>query len=165
VRFPGGRWSGNYEAPVSLVDLVPTLLDELGVELPDGVQGRSLMPLLRGEPGAPESFRDRLRVVSFADEETARYGQRWKFGFESFGDETRNELLFDLESDPGETHNLAQSAEEAGRLAELMSRYREWRSATATEDAAHYIALGEATLDEEEAAELGGLGYGGSTDD
>lgn len=35
---------------VSLVDILPTICDLLGTEIPFGCQGRSLLPLLRGEP-------------------------------------------------------------------------------------------------------------------
>lgn len=42
------------DAPVSLVDVFPTLCELVGAQIPDGVQGRSLAPLLRGEP-APEA--------------------------------------------------------------------------------------------------------------
>jgi N-sulfoglucosamine sulfohydrolase len=34
---------------VSLIDLMPTVLDHLGVDIPGNVQGKSLMPILRGE--------------------------------------------------------------------------------------------------------------------
>jgi arylsulfatase A-like enzyme len=37
--------------PVSLIDLLPTVLDLAGLPVPPGLQGRSLAPLLRGEEG------------------------------------------------------------------------------------------------------------------
>lgn len=37
--------------PVQSLDLYPTLLELLGVEAPEGLQGASFAPLLRGEPG------------------------------------------------------------------------------------------------------------------
>ena len=48
------RWPGKYKAGlrsdalVEMVDLAPTLLDAAGIPVPDGMQGRSLMPLLTG---------------------------------------------------------------------------------------------------------------------
>jgi arylsulfatase A-like enzyme len=44
-RIPGGR---RYEQPVSMVDVLPTLLDLLGLPRPEVVQGQSLATLLRG---------------------------------------------------------------------------------------------------------------------
>ena len=48
--------NGQREAHVSIVDIFPTLCDMLGVSLPDGVQGRSLWPMLTGTPYPEEEF-------------------------------------------------------------------------------------------------------------
>jgi len=40
---------------VSNVDVLPTLLDAAGASAPRGIQGRSLLPLLRGEPYTPRT--------------------------------------------------------------------------------------------------------------
>jgi len=45
-----------HDAFVSIVDLMPTLCDALNVPLPKGVQGRSLWPLLSGDPYPIEEF-------------------------------------------------------------------------------------------------------------
>ncbi len=50
VRFPSSRYGGKRIAnTVETVDIVPTLLEALHVPLPGGVQGRSLLPLIKGE--------------------------------------------------------------------------------------------------------------------
>lgn len=41
----------------SMADLMPTFCEAMGAEIPRGVQGRSLLPLLRGEPFPAEEFR------------------------------------------------------------------------------------------------------------
>ena len=41
----------------SMADLMPTLCEVMGAEIPHGVQGRSLWPLLRGEAFPAEEFR------------------------------------------------------------------------------------------------------------
>jgi N-sulfoglucosamine sulfohydrolase len=57
------RWPGNIkpnsvdrEHLVSAVDIMPTLLDAIGVKGPDDVDGRSFLPLLRGAPQADRNF-------------------------------------------------------------------------------------------------------------
>lgn len=44
------------EAHVSNIDIMPTICDMLGVPLPNGVQGRSLWPILSGRPYPKEEF-------------------------------------------------------------------------------------------------------------
>jgi arylsulfatase A-like enzyme len=41
----------------SMADLMPTMCEAMGAELPHGVQGRSLWPLLQGQPFPAEEFR------------------------------------------------------------------------------------------------------------
>jgi arylsulfatase A-like enzyme len=47
-RITGGQ---RFEAPVSMIDLLPTVLDLTRLPMPDVMQGQSLGPLLRGQPG------------------------------------------------------------------------------------------------------------------
>jgi len=46
-----------HPAHVSIVDVMPTLCDAIGADLPDGVQGRSLWPMLTGQPYPADEFR------------------------------------------------------------------------------------------------------------
>jgi arylsulfatase A-like enzyme len=50
-------------AHVSMVDFMPTLCEALGTEIPHGVQGRSLWPLLRGVDYPREEFRSAYCTV------------------------------------------------------------------------------------------------------
>jgi arylsulfatase A-like enzyme len=52
VRGPGLA-PRRIPEPVALLDLAPTLLDWLGLEVPDDMEGESLLPRLRGEPREP----------------------------------------------------------------------------------------------------------------
>jgi choline-sulfatase len=99
------------EALVELVDLVPTVLDLCGIDIPANVQGRSLVPLLAGETG-----RHREHVIAeYADnaEAMVRTG-RWKLIY-SAGNRWRRDgydldcappgrstRLYDLADDPHE---------------------------------------------------------------
>lgn len=49
--------SAALEAFTSMADLMPTLCEAMGAEIPHGVQGRSVWPLLRGEAFPREEFR------------------------------------------------------------------------------------------------------------
>jgi len=50
VFLPGGRYGGSVvHDQVGSVDIFPTILEVLGIEVPAEVDGRSLLPLIRGE--------------------------------------------------------------------------------------------------------------------
>jgi len=52
--FPGILPAGRIiDDPVQCIDLMPTVLELAGIEVPQQVQGRSLLPLIAGEPGWP----------------------------------------------------------------------------------------------------------------
>lgn len=90
---------------VRIVDVMPTVLGLLGAEPPPDVQGVSLMPLGRGEE---------LGLVGFSETWYPRYHYGWsdlaavRDGRFKFIAAPRREL-YDLQTDPGETTNLAAS--------------------------------------------------------
>ncbi len=49
VSLPGRLKPSRVEEPVSLIDIFPTIMEEIGVASGFQAEGRSLMPLLRGE--------------------------------------------------------------------------------------------------------------------
>lgn len=51
VRWPGKVKAGSVDAAhmVSAVDILPTLLASVGAAMPEGIEGRSFLPLLRGQ--------------------------------------------------------------------------------------------------------------------
>lgn len=56
IKLPGQRGQRRFDAPVSLADIVPTVLDLAGASS-EGLHGRSLLPACEGRPLAP---RDQL---------------------------------------------------------------------------------------------------------
>jgi len=48
ARIPGGQ---RFDEPVSMLDILPTVLDLAGLPMPDVMQGQSLVPLLLGQEG------------------------------------------------------------------------------------------------------------------
>jgi arylsulfatase A-like enzyme len=102
------------------LDLLPTLCDAAGIQAPDGLHGRSVLPLARGE--ACEAWRDYV-VVESLHGRSLRTG-RFKYSVYASGE--NREQLVDLESDPGETGNLAGDAAFAETLAKHRRLLREW---------------------------------------
>lgn len=103
VRLPGAKAGEGAvsAADVGLVDVLPTICAVLGVECPDGTEGRSLVPLLKGEEldGWP-----RVAFSDFLDgQRVARMG-RYKLIYRGL-----STTLFDLEGDPAETTDLSDS--------------------------------------------------------
>lgn len=102
---------------VELRDVMPTLLDAAGLPIPDSVDGRSLMPFLRGD--RPAEWRETLHGEHVLLGQSlqwitdGRYKYLWMSG-------EGHEQLFDLADDPQETVNLA-------RRPEAQSLLREWR--------------------------------------
>lgn len=103
---------------VSLVDLMPTILDLLRIPPPQHVSGRSLAAALKGQPIEPRECYAEAEspfvLNRWAPLRTVISG-RWKYIH------TTKPELFDLEQDPGELTNLVQSsAAEQQRLQELL---------------------------------------------
>ena len=151
------------EATVETVDLLPTLLELLGVDLPPEVslQGRSLVPLLEGRGVEPREFSftgarpvdrryaDRAYQLDRSGRIESVRGGRWKL-VELPGLRSPYLELYDLESDPGETTNVAERHPAVrDALLEILS---DWRAAGRTGERPR-------ELDPESAAQLRALGY------
>lgn len=133
VRWPGVVRPGSENRElVQNLDLAPTFLEAAGVEVPSGMQGRSLVPLLRGEE--PEDWRDAIYYHYYehgAHGVPRHYGigtERYKLIHYPESDEWE---LFDLAEDPDELRSVyanpryADVVEELeAELGRLRQRYR-----------------------------------------
>jgi arylsulfatase A-like enzyme len=168
VRVPLILWGPDVPrgvrvpTPVSLVDVVPTVLDLLGLPAPAGLDGHSLRELWEApererppralfieadmDPPGPTS-----RVMIPGDDLAVRKG-RWKLVLDPASGATR---LFDLESDPGETRDVA--AEHAEIASELRAEIERFRERRADQEAAP-------ALTGDDLEKLRGLGYAGDDD-
>ena len=101
---------------VELRDILPTCCDLAGIPAPPDLDGRSVVPLLRGHT---DGWRDALQGEHFL----AGDSNFWLTdGHEKYiwFSQTGRELLFDLETDPNECHDL--SATQPARLAAWRQR-------------------------------------------
>ncbi|PWH07478.1 arylsulfatase [Brachybacterium endophyticum] len=100
---------------VELRDLMPTLLDLVGIPVPEGVDGASLLPAMRGE----QQVRDHLHgehVISALGRHSMQWIRTERHKYLWFSGDG-HEQLFDLEDDPHELADLAQDPAHAEQLA------------------------------------------------
>jgi len=109
VELPQSR----SDALVGWEDIMPTILDLADVPIPDDVDGRSLVPVMRGEqPGV----RDAIFGICAGDH-YAVCGD-WKYiRFDATGEEQ----LFNLKDDPDECHDLSGESDELGAMREALN--------------------------------------------
>jgi arylsulfatase A-like enzyme len=139
VRAPGWGGSAAVTAFTEQVDIMPTVLDWLGVPLPRACDGLSLLPWVRGERPArwrreahwEFDFRDPLEgrpetALGLAPAQCCLNvvrGPRWKYvHFAGLPP-----LLFDLENDPWETINLYPDPQYRVVALEYAERLLSWR--------------------------------------
>lgn len=109
IRAPrswGAPESVTCGSPVGLQDIMPTILDACGLNVPETCTGRSLMPVVRGES---DGVRDALHGEHsgcYAYEHGNHYVTDGRHKYIWFT-QTGREHLFDLDEDPHETRDLA----------------------------------------------------------
>ena len=103
------------DSPVGLQDIMPTILDAAGLDIPDTCTGKSLLPIMRGD-------QDQVRELLHG-EHSGCYRPEHGNHFITDGHykyiwytQTGTEHLFDLERDPHETRDLALESEARDRL-------------------------------------------------
>lgn len=124
VHVPGVEANGSVDStPVNTIDIYPTLLDYAGIEIPDGLDGMSLRPVLEGKkleerpmfwhyPHYGGSGGDPSSIV--------REGQ-WKL---ILYHEDMHCELYNLENDPGELEDVSSKYPET--LARLRKTLEDW---------------------------------------
>ena len=136
VRVPMlWAWPGHIQAGLrssaltELTDIVPTLLELCGLDAPEGTQGRSLWPILRGAAAA-QQHRDFVRCEFYRALRDDARGFRGTYA--TMYRDRRYKLvryhghdlgeLFDLQEDPGEFDNLWAEPDRAQLRLQLMQR-------------------------------------------
>jgi uncharacterized sulfatase len=123
MRFPGRIKAGTVASnPVSQVDYMPTILDYLGMPVPEKIHGRSMRPLMEGRE---TKWRDYAFCQRGAVGRMLRT-DRYKY---VYSPTRRAAALYDLKQDPDEDRNLARIHAHASevrmmhnRLLEVMER-------------------------------------------
>ena len=153
IRVPGLPPGVRIEQRVGTVDIMPTILDLLGIDAPEGLQGRSLAGLM-GVEGKQTEDQDLYYAETLSPrlshgwgELRALYDGRFKY---IHGPRPE---LYDLEADPGELVDLVDRLpEERDRMRTELARFITDRASTGAAAAAH-------TPDDETLQRLAALGY------
>ena len=109
VRWPGVIKPGTHSDAMALnVDFAPTFLEAAGLAVPAGMQGRSLVPVLRGQ--VPRDWRTSMYYRYYHDpgdhNTRAHYGVRTRTHKLVYYWKKDQWELFDLVHDPAEMNNL-----------------------------------------------------------
>jgi arylsulfatase A-like enzyme len=129
ARLPATMRGRRLTEMVLNIDVAPTVLDLAGIDIPPGVQGRSLVPLVTGRtvPWRTDWFYEH----DFGTEELfpAVEGirtERWKYARYVRRDPVL-EQLYDLTNDPHEEHDLAGQEQHKDVLERLRNHWATWR--------------------------------------
>jgi arylsulfatase A-like enzyme len=154
LRFPG-RVPPGRRVPdrARLLDVMPTVLELLGVPAPAGLQGRSLAPLLRDGPAAAPP----PAISEYNNRAIGRIFESVRDGDAAYIVDRDAEQLFDLRTDPREQRNVAASAPPA--LPALRGELGRWREACRPLAARLGPSGPGVAVDAETAARLKALGY------
>lgn len=157
MRGPGGFSGGQVcDSLVSHIDLFPTVCDLLEIEPPNWLQGKSLMPLIRGEgEQVNEEILAEVNYHAAYEPQRAVRTKRWKYirrfedhlgpvlpncddglskevwlrhGWQKHSPDS--EQLYDLIFDPQEMNNLAADPTHTDVLGDLRNRLNRWMQAT-----------------------------------
>jgi arylsulfatase A-like enzyme len=109
-----GISKGESKALAYLYDVYPTMCQLAGIPAPDGLDAKSLVPVIKGKAA---KVRDYMFNAYKACQRSIR-DDRWKLIRYPLIDKTQ---LFDLQADPHEMTDLAANPEYAGKIKELLA--------------------------------------------
>ena len=157
MRGPEGFTGGKVcDSLVSHIDIFPTICELLDIDKPDWLQGKSMMPLIRGEKEEINDavFAESTYHVAYEPQRSVRT-HRWKY-IRRFGDRNKpvltntddcpskdfwvehgwakrpvaQEQLYDLVFDPNEACNLVTDPSTSEVLDNMRGRLEEWMNTT-----------------------------------
>jgi arylsulfatase A-like enzyme len=134
VRYPKLVKAGTVEEKMVLnLDLAPTVLDLAGIEVPEHVQGNSLVPLLKGSEAAVWRKDWLYEYYEYPEDNMVKphRGVRTdRYKLIHYYLPPQEFELYDLQNDPAELHNLYGEPGSADLFRQLMGRLQELRKET-----------------------------------
>jgi len=109
VKFPGQQHGNRLEEAVQHIDLLPTILESVGLDIPIGLEGRDLGAIARADTvtpmSVPSEIYSHLRLGRGPLNHSLVTGQ-WKL-IRRQGEEGWELSLFDRQQDPTESRDVA----------------------------------------------------------
>ena len=153
VKLPGQVGAGRTVDDLAQhVDIMPSILDLLGVPIPDVVQGRSLWPTVVSGRVDPNTTSTSYLKLDGREMESLQTATHKLIRFPVEGQPLSRTELYDLAADPAELEDLSRTRQVAGGY--LLSTLQ-----AAVLDRPVYLETSEAVIDEELADRLRALGY------
>jgi len=113
LRWPGHVKPSDYDATVSSIDLVPTILAACGLQPTTDMQGVNLLPAASGEQHTRDTIFGKTFAHDVADIDHPARSLQYRWAIEDarwklvLGATSKNRELYDLGTDPHEKKNLA----------------------------------------------------------
>ncbi|MDR6551756.1 sulfatase-like hydrolase/transferase [Paenibacillus qinlingensis] len=118
IRLPESLGGRSISHNVSLVDLIPTIMELAGIQPPSRLSGQSLLPLIQGDlEGAPRVVFSEYHAQGML--QAAFMVKKDHFKYNYYVEYPEQPELFQVDKDPGELVNLAGRADMAGKLQEM----------------------------------------------
>jgi choline-sulfatase len=149
IKLPGAQTAKRITSRVGLVDIAPTLLQEVGIEVPKAMQGTSLAKLIQESNDGTDH-----PAYSETNYPYRAFGwsslRAWRAGKYLYIDAPEREL-YDQSADPGASHNLANnSVAVSDTMQSQLDQFRKRTSSSSTSTAG---------LTPDQAEQLQALGY------
>ncbi len=154
IKFPGKSVQpGRVEAPVGLIDIMPTILESLDIPVGKYFQGRSFSDTIETRGGEEKEIFSRKELFRHGDIYSLT-GRRYKLIYNTT---TGEKELYDLLQDPGEKNNTAEEFPEitkefTDKIKTIISENQEFTKKIPKDS-------GHKTLSPEEIRKLKALGY------
>lgn len=125
MRYPKAIKAGSVTSAIAMnIDFGPTFLDFAGIEIPEDMQGRSLIPVLENGGAVPEDWRDAAYYHYY--EYPAEHSVKRHYGIRTadcklihFYNDVDQWEMYDMVNDPNETNNVYDAPEYASKRAQM----------------------------------------------
>ncbi len=131
--IPKGRFNKEHLVSTGL-DILPTMCDYIGVDIPKHLLGKSLRPIAEGK-----SVKEWRTYVASENKNRMICGKKFKYCIYTSG--VIRESLVDLENDPGEMKNLVKDSKYKDILIKYRQYFKEWAKLSKDKDASKFIII------------------------